>query len=247
VAVVAILFLLRGALALLVRPRLLLIPALLTVAALLSIGQSVAAGTLLLMWYLLPVVIGWVVILGAGLTSTRNQGGPAWRRWSGWVFPLTVLACLSIWTSVSVAMVQIPRQPMREAGLQSVAFPPWPGVRLYLDGPKSDEPAPASANDFLALTAASNDSVLAVMGISDQQMKLYAPKVMVLKSMEDLEKAEAAAAHQGKRLWVSVGGWKASQERMPEVMARLTGGTYEKTAELPGWEPMFSYQLWRQR
>jgi hypothetical protein len=78
-------------------------------------------------------------------------------------------------------------------------------------------------------------------------MKLYAPHAVTVKTLADLEMAEARAAADGKKLWMTVGGWEATRERSPEIIARLTGGMYEKAAELPGWEPMFSYQLWRPR
>ncbi len=89
--------------------------------------------------------------------------------------------------------------------------------------------------------------VRAVLGISDGQMKLYAPDVITVKTLADFEQAETQAATAGAKLWISVGGWEATEARTPELTARLTGGAYEKVADLPGWEPMFSYQVWRQR
>jgi hypothetical protein len=196
-------------------PRLLLGPTLLGGAAALMIGQSVAMGTLLLMWYLLPVLLGLVLLLGicpdpwAAEVVGRGQramlaGGQA----------VTAAVCLVVWTGSSLAMGVLPRQPMRDAA---------------------------------RVEGAPEGSLQAVVGISDQQMKLYVPDVMVVKSAADLEVAERAAAREGKSLLVKVGGWEATRERLPEVVARLRGDGYETLADFSGWEPMFGYRVLQKR
>jgi hypothetical protein len=246
VAVIAILAALRTGAALRFEPRLLVLPAGLVVAALLSIGQSVAAGTLLLMWYLLPVVIGWVLLLGVGPrpAGTATAGSGVQTLLAG-LEVVTMAVCLVVWTSVSVAMVALPRQPMREAALAAGGAGQGPSV--IRPGTREEGSGTGPVIVVPEVGEAANRRLQAVAGISDGQMKLYAPDAVVLKSSADLEKAESLAAQQGKTLWVSVGGWEATRERLPEVMARLEGGAYEIAAELPGWEPMFSYRVWRRR
>jgi len=210
----------RVAVALWLQPRLLLVPALMAGAALLCIGQSVAAGSLLLMWYLLPVVIGWVLVLGTGPAPAEVPPASRWMRSLVAGLPVVaVAACLGVWTGNSLAMTAMPRQPMREAALAAGG-----GAAPPVTSP-----------------------VQAVAGVSDQQMRLYAPEVLVLKSLADLAAAERLAAQRGSSLRVSVGGWEATRERLPEVMARLMDGGYETITNLPGWEPMFSYRVVRQR
>jgi hypothetical protein len=70
---------------------------------------------------------------------------------------------------------------------------------------------------------------------------------MVVKSAADLEVAERAAAREGKSLLVKVGGWEATRERLPEVVARLRGDGYETLADFSGWEPMFGYRVLQKR
>ena len=210
------------------RPRLLIIPGLLVVAAGLSIAQSVAAGTLLLMWYLLPVVIGWVLLMGTGpepedmsraraVAMAAGRGGNRHGR--------GVSHCLD-------RRPPWPWRPCRASRCVKRRSRPGRGYRPIRDA---------------VVAAVAGSRVHAVVGISDGQMKLYAPAVITVKSLADLEEVEAQATAAGKNLWISVGGWEASRARSPEVVARLEGGAYEKVADLPGWEPMFSYQVWRRR
>lgn len=213
VAVVAALAVIRVGLMARWWARLLVVPFLIGCAGALSILQSLVAGSLLLMWYLLPVLIGWVLLLGSD-PEPAGRGRDGWRpRWRAGLAAATMTTCLVVWTGTSVAMVAVPRQPMREAG----AFGGAPG------------------------------SLGAVAGISDNQLKLYDPHTVAVKTAADLERAEARAAAAGKQLWVSVGGWEATREQAPDLIARLTGGSYEMAADLPGWEPMFSYQVWRRK
>lgn len=245
VTVVALLAALRVGVSLWFQPLLLLIPGLLAVAAALSIAQSAIAGTLLLMWYLLPLVIGWVLVLGAGPEPEEMAGGRGRRGVVSALKMVTVAVCLVVWTGSSVAMAAVPRQPMREAAFvaPSSSRVPW-FIRLCTGmGARTTDPVIS-----LPLAEGTAEPRLhAVVGISDAQMKLYAPEARVLKSLADLQEVEALAARQEKILWVSVGGWEASRARSPDVITRLTDGTYEKIADLPGWEPMFSYQVWRRR
>lgn len=214
-------FLFRLAAALRWKPWLLIVPGLLTVAAGLSILQSVVGGTLLLMWYLLPILIGWVLVLGIDPALTPETPPANGRRAHAWLGALGGIACLFIWAGNSLAMIKVPRQPMREA---AGASGPGGPVR-----PTSEMP------------------MLAVAGISDGQMKLYRGDVITVKSLDDLTQAEAAAVRAGRKLDVSVGGWEATTARSPEIIRRLLGGSYEKRAEFAAWEPMFSYQVWRKK
>jgi hypothetical protein len=225
VSVVALLAAMRTLTALRFEPRLLLVSALLTAAGALSIAQSLVAGTLLLMWYLLPVLIGWVVLLGTCPRPAGSASGDTRRALLAGAHVVTIAVCLVVWSGPSLAMARVPRQPMREAAR---------AVNL-------------SAALSPVADATGGARLGAVVGISDGQMKLYAPGTITVKSLADLEMAEARAAADGKKLWMIVGGWEATRERSPEIIARLTGGMYEKEADLPGWEPMFSYQVWRHR
>ncbi|MFN0125660.1 MAG: hypothetical protein ACKV19_03110 [Verrucomicrobiales bacterium] len=256
VTVVALYFLVQIGILARYRPRQLVIPGLLALAAALSIGQSMAAGTILLMWYLLPILIGWVLVIGGvvpmrvlEIWESNPKKDDFWIDWTwgeriGWT---AFVLCLAIWTGSSLAMRRVPRQPMREAALQSTDGRPVWAHWLEL---RNAEPKPtitARGMNLLELDEATRSAMLAVVGVSDGQMKLYAPEVMTVKTLEDLEKAEAQALTAGRKLWISVGGWEASSERSADVIARLVGGGYEQVADLPGWEPMFSYTVWRQR
>lgn len=245
VATIAVLAGLRGVLTVRFQPRLLVIPAALLAAGLLAIGQSVAAGTLLLMWYLLPVVIGWVILMGTGPEPEAMASGRGARAILAGVEIVTVAVCLMVWTGTSMAMAAVPRQPMREAALVDRDPQPVSWWLRLCTGFGGGPAAPIFATTPAGPPA--RPDVHAVIGISDGQMKLYAPNVITVKSLADLEKVEAQAAAAGTKLWISVGGWEASRERAPEVVARLESGAYEKVGDLPGWEPMFSYQVWRQR
>jgi len=214
-------FLIRLAAALRWKPWFLIVPGLLTAAAGLSILQSVLGRTLLLMWYLLPVLIGWVLVLGVDPARSADSSPRFGRRAATWLGALGGIACLLIWTSSSLAMMKVPRQPMREA-----AGATGPG-------------GPVRSSSALPM--------LAVAGISDGQMKLYRGDAITVKSLDDLTRAEEEAARSGRILEVSVGGWQATTTRSPEVIARLLGGAYEKRADFPAWEPMFSYQVWRKK
>lgn len=255
VTAVALYFLVQMGILARYRPRQLVIPGLLGLASALSIGQSMAAGTILLMWYLLPILIGWVLVMGGGLPMRVLGFGEqnptkddfwidgTWRERIGWT---AFVLCLAIWTSSSLAMRRVPRQPMREAALHSTdGRPVW---AHWMDLRNAEPISTITVGINLEeLDEATQSAMLAVVGISDGQMKLYAPEVMTVKTLEDLEKAEAKAQAAERKLWISVGGWEASSERSPDVIARLVGGDYEPVADLPGWEAMFSYTVWRQR
>jgi hypothetical protein len=245
VTAIALLAGMRVAVSLRFEPRLLLVPALLTAAGALSVAQSLVAGTLLLMWYLLPVLIGWVVLLGTEPEPATAGPAKVARTFLAGLEVLTLAVCLIVWTGISLAMAVVPRQPMREAGLNAAQPVRILWIIRLCTGFGGDGEGPALR--VPAFGPAGEERLVGVAGISDAQMKLYAPHAVTVKTLADLEMAEARAAADGKKLWMTVGGWEATRERSPEIIARLTGGMYEKAAELPGWEPMFSYQLWRQR
>ena len=96
-----------------------------------TIGVGIINGLLaVLMWYLLPVLIGWVALLGTGPRPVGSAFGRARRALLEGTHVVTIAVCLVVWSGPSLAMARVTRQPMREAAMAvspSAASSPSPG------------------------------------------------------------------------------------------------------------------------
>jgi hypothetical protein len=92
------------------------------------------------------------------------------------------------------------------------------------------------------------EAMTGVFGVSDRQTQSYDPRVRILNQEADLDKAIADAASERRPLYVYFCGRTESGKRNPALMTRvLDEAIFEKKADFPGLEAMFSYEVWKLR
>ena len=212
-------------------------------------------------WRLDPIVLSvlfaWLASYVAGACALRGTARRLKTReiaffCSGWA--IATLALVSPLCPLSVALFSA--RATQHVILTLLAAPlvvagrPLDAVLAGLAGhPGTRWPQRASAYPMRAAAAVPDTepvpAVTADAGVSDRQMLLYDPGVTVVRTAADLERVEGAAAAAGRPLIVYVCGIQETYLREPDVWLRLRSTGYEVIADLPGWEPMFSYRVMR--
>jgi hypothetical protein len=96
------------------------------------------------------------------------------------------------------------------------------------------------------IRAQAPEAMTATFGVSDRQHSVYDPFVEVLESATDLEKAIARSRAMSKPFYVYYCSDEHGQKRNPDIYARVVrSGAFEKLAEFPASEELFSYRVYR--
>jgi hypothetical protein len=96
------------------------------------------------------------------------------------------------------------------------------------------------------IRAQSPDAITATFGVSDRQHSAYDARVKVLESTSDIDACVARSRAGAKPLYVYYCSDQFGQRRRPEIYERVVrSGEFEKAAEFPGSEELFSYRVYR--
>jgi hypothetical protein len=178
------------------------------------------AGSKMYLWYLLYLVPALALTAAWGVDALASR----WMRkpWAAAVC-LGALVALTAWAAApSLArLARHDRQPMR----QVVA---------------------ATRGTAPALDASDGGVLTGTFGVSDRQVLSYDPRVEIVREPAALEALVQRARDEGKSLFIFFCGRRETSGRFPETFAAVTGsGRFEKSADLPGLEAFFSYEVWR--
>ena len=166
-------------------------------------------------WYLLYTLLP-VIYLIAWSTDWRGR-----LRTAGGVFGVVlVLGYAGVTWDTRLHLAVTPRQPMREA----------------VAAMRGESPA-FSETDEGILTG--------VFGVSDGMLRLYDPRVRRVKEPDAMQALIAEAKASQKTLRIAFAGKDYARKRDPECYEIVVeSGNFERIADLPGLEEMFSYEVW---
>lgn len=92
----------------------------------------------------------------------------------------------------------------------------------------------------------SPEAMTATFGVSDRQSASYDPRVVRMEKAADLDGVIATARAAARPLYVYYCSDQFGERRVPDVYLRVTkSGEFEKLAEFPGSEELFSYRVYR--
>jgi hypothetical protein len=94
----------------------------------------------------------------------------------------------------------------------------------------------------------SPNAMTATFGVSDRQSAIYDPQVRILYSVADLSAIIADSKSAGRPLYLYHCSDLQVPQRVQELYGRVTkSGEFERIAELPGSEELFSYRVYRMK
>jgi len=192
----------------------------------LSLGHNYLADNPTFPWYLLYSVLAYCGFAGAAAEVFRYM-------------PVSRLVRIGLCGGLGLVLVALYAVAANRP-LHALALYPRQPIRDTVETMRGVAPTYGRLGDTEALTA--------TFGTSQQRLLSYDPRVIRLRSLEDLE-ALAARAHEEERtLWVAFcGRQRALQDNDAALVGYLedpeTG--FEKVKVQPGWEEMWTYHIFR--
>jgi hypothetical protein len=94
----------------------------------------------------------------------------------------------------------------------------------------------------------SPSAMTATFGVSDRQSAIYDPRVRILESLADLDAVIAESKKANSPLYLYHCSDQQIPQRVKDLYTRVTtSGEFERIAELPGSEELFSYRVYRMK
>ncbi len=194
-------------------------------AGFISIAHNMATHPKMYGWYLLFLLIGFVLAAPWGAVWITGGGGGGGRFGR-----IPAIASVTVMIAGFAALTADPRRRLTRFDRQPIA-----AVVAHTRG----EPHAFNIDDDGGI-------LTGAFGVSDRQLFSYDPRVRIIREPDELKALIKEARSSGKQLYVSFCGQSATRLRHPDTFNIVTAsGQFEKSADLPGLEAFFSYEIWR--